>query len=223
MKILNKWKCSDGNYQCPHCIKKYSYKGISTHILKVHLGRKFGGAPKGRVPWNKNLNKNIDERILKSSKNLSNKLKKQVKEGIYKKNGWAIWTEEKRKFHSLEMSQNNPGGKSKWYEVNGKKVQGSWERDFALKLNEFDIKWERCKPIIYKKDEKEKRYTPDFYLPIFDKFIEIKGFWWGDDKEKMRLVLEQNIWLKNKIFIIEKKLFNEIKNYTKQELIRTLS
>lgn len=33
--------------------------------------------------------------------------------------------------------------------------------------------------------------TPDFYLPEFDMFIEIKGYWWGNDKEKMICVMKQ--------------------------------
>lgn len=34
--------------------------------------------------------------------------------------------------------------------------------------------------------------TPDFYLPQFILYVEIKGFWWGDDEVKMKLVKQQH-------------------------------
>ena len=39
---------------------------------------------------------------------------------------------------------------------------------------------------------KIKRYTPDFYLPKQDIFIEAKGFWDLADRKKHLLVREQN-------------------------------
>lgn len=106
-----------------------------------------------------------------------------------------------RKQLSKRMSEHNPGGKSKWFTVAGKKVQGTWERDFALFLEEKSIKWERCKPWKYIISEQEKRYTPDFYLPERDLFVEIKGYWWGNDKEKMVAVIAQ--YPNRNILIIE--------------------
>ena len=38
----------------------------------------------------------------------------------------------------------------------------------------------------------EHYYTPDFWSPKLKKYFEVKGYWWGNDKAKMRLVLEQN-------------------------------
>ena len=101
--------------------------------------------------------------------------------------------EKARKKLSIAQTLHNRGGKCKWYTVNGIKVQGTWERDIAIKLNELGVKWERPrKPLIYIMDGKLKRYTPDFYLPNFDSYLEVKGHWWGNDKEKMKCVIEQN-------------------------------
>ena len=74
-------------------------------------------------------------------------------------------------------------------------VQGTWELKYAKMLNESNIKWERNKGInlSYKKDDDIIRtYYPDFYLIESDTYIEIKGYYPDIDKEKMKLVKEQN-------------------------------
>jgi hypothetical protein len=153
------------------------------------------------IPWNKGLTKETDTRVKLNSENVSKAMTGRI--------GRRLTDAEKTKL-SLRQSLHNSGGKSKWFEVNGIKVQGTWERDFALKLNESRIEWSRGTSFIYHRDNKEKRYTPDFYLPSIDRFIEIKGVWWGSDKEKMSLVIGQNIFLKTHLILIEKAQFKEI-------------
>ncbi|MCK4815032.1 hypothetical protein KA005_04620 [bacterium] len=97
-----------------------------------------------------------------------------------------------RERQSKLMSENNPGGRSKWFEVAGKKVQGTWERDLALYFEAHNIIWERCKPMPYVIDDIKKNYTPDFYLPEQNLYVEVKGYWWGNDKKKMQAVIEQH-------------------------------
>lgn len=111
---------------------------------------------------------------------------------------------------SLSQSLENKGGRSKWYIVSGIKVQGTWERNIAEKLNELSVKWEKIRdyPFRYIKDNKEHRYSPDFYLPEFDCYLEIKGFWWGQDREKMDLVINQNP--DKNIIIIEKDDYEKV-------------
>lgn len=117
----------------------------------------------------------------------------------FEKNGANIMTDDARDRQSARMSEHNPGGRSKWFEISGKKVQGTWERDFALYLENHNIPWQRCKPLEYCIDNKIKRYTPDFYLPIQNIYIEIKGRWWGNDRKKMEAVIEQH---QDKVFCI---------------------
>lgn len=111
---------------------------------------------------------------------------------------------------SIKQSLNNSGGRCKWFEVSGIKVQGTWERNVAEKFNELNIKWEKVKtyPFEYIKDGKVKRYSPDFYLPEYDVYLEIKGYWWGNDREKMDLVIKQNPNVK--IVIVEKDDYKRI-------------
>ena len=114
--------------------------------------------------------------------------------------------EEARKALSIRQSLHNSGGRCKWYEVAGQKVQGSWERDIASKFEEIGVKW--IKPKIhsdilhYELNGEVRSYTPDFYLPDYDLYIEVKGYWWGNDKSKMNAVMKQHS--DKKILIVEK-------------------
>jgi len=119
--------------------------------------------------------------------------------------------ESKRKI-SEKLSVNNKGGRAKWYDVAGQRVQGTWERDIASKLTDLGVPWIKLKTnkdtLKYVMNGKERSYTPDFYLPEFDMYLEIKGFWWGDDREKMRIVLETHT--DKRIVIIEKQEYEQI-------------
>jgi hypothetical protein len=60
---------------------------------------------------------------------------------------------------------------------------------------------------LYKDDNVERNYLPDFYLPDSDEFIEIKGYYWKsedgriDDRLKMQRVIECNKDKKIKILM----------------------
>lgn len=119
--------------------------------------------------------------------------------------------ETKRKIGE-KLSVNNKGGRAKWYEVAGQKVQGTWERNVALKFEELGIKWRKLKTnrdtLAYVMDGNLRHYTPDFYLPEYNVLLEVKGHWWGRDREKMDIVLETH---KDKnIYIVEKEQYEKI-------------
>jgi hypothetical protein len=147
-----------------------------------------------------------------------------TKESNLKRNesGRLSWTKERREKLSKAMSEHNTGGRCKWYEINGKKVQGTYELNFAKKLNEFEIKWERCKPHLYVQNGRNRHYTPDFYLPEFNWIIEIKGFLLESHIEKMNLAIIQNEDLKN-LKIIKKNIYeNLIKMENKKEFLNLI-
>lgn len=54
----------------------------------------------------------------------------------------------------------------------GIRFRSSWEVDFAMRLDELDIAWKYESKTFKLADG--RRYTPDFYLPKLDIFIEIK-------------------------------------------------
>lgn len=123
-----------------------------------------------------------------------------------------------RKKLSIQQSLKNRGGKSKWFLVKGVKVQGTWEKKVAEKLTDLNIKWikpQHNKDVIeYTIDNKIRRYTPDFYLPEYNQFLEIKGYYWNNDKLKMQAIIKQHP--NKKIFIMRE---NDYKKFLCGELV----
>lgn len=65
--------------------------------------------------------------------------------------------------------------------------RSSWEANIARLFNSLDIKWEyESKRFNFPDVESGVlSYQPDFYLPTYDRWIEVKG--WMDEKSKIRL------------------------------------
>lgn len=191
--------------KCLYCGKEYTTKGIGTHIWRNHGSGKTHD-PNVKIKtgekkvWNKGLSKE-DDRVAEIANKTSLTVKLKVQNGTYVP---VKWSDSFRERQSLKMSTNNPGGKCKWYlyeKENGEKfnLQGTWELRFAKVLDVMDPDW--IKPGVGNKNHSfkwmdengiEHYYTPDFWSPKLEKYFEVKGYWWGNDKEKMRLVLEQN-------------------------------
>ncbi len=162
-----------------------------------------------RVAWNKGLTKETDSRVLQYANTISILQQNKIANGTF---FITPMGKEARKRLSEEQSLRNRGGRSKWYDVNGIKVQGTWERNLAIKFNEFQIKW--TKPSTntdiwkYIQDNIEKSYAPDFHLSDYDIWLEVKGYWWGRDKEKMDII--KRTYPNRKIVIIEKEDYHKI-------------
>lgn len=128
------------------------------------------------------------------------------------KHGPRKMSESARKQLSISQSLNNRGGKCKWYEVSGQKVQGTWERNLAIKFNELGVKWIKLStgkdvwPYVI--DGKLYHYTPDFYLPDYKVYLEVKGYWWGNDRQKMSEIKRQ--YSNKQIVIVEKQLYQKL-------------
>lgn len=74
-------------------------------------------------------------------------------------------------------SSSNINGRVKKVEYNGILLDSQWEADFAKYLDLNNIKWTRPKKgIEYIYNNMCKLYYPDFYLPDFDIYIEVKGY-----------------------------------------------
>ena len=70
------------------------------------------------------------------------------------------------------------------------RYKSRFEFDFAtyLENNGIEFQYEQHKFIYV---PKQRTYTPDFYLPKFDMFIETKGQFVGSDRSKHKLIAEQ--------------------------------
>jgi len=78
-------------------------------------------------------------------------------------------------------------------------MRSSYELNFAIWLDKQNIKW------LYESktfDLGKTTYTPDFYLPEFNLYIEVKG-WWRDDA-KYKFNLFKQIYCGERIKVLEK-------------------
>ena len=210
--------------KCPHCDKIGSPHAIRAHVWRVHTenGRTHKSIPKGykhtitrkhgkpHSAWNKGLTKETDSRVAKNAESVSRTFREQVKNGTFIPHAMG---EDSRRRLSIEQSIKNRGGKSKWFVVDGQHVQGTWERDFAQHLTKHSVKWRKlkCNHDVWQYTDRHgkcRSYTPDFYLEELNLFIEIKGFWWGNDRQKMQAVFETNS--EKPLLLIEKTLFRKI-------------
>jgi hypothetical protein len=200
---------------CHLCDKELiSEKALKAHVWRIHTseGINYSKTKAGRQSkpsHRKGLTKETSEEIRRTGEKISKTMKEKVKNGTYVP---IPWTEERRKALSISQSISNRGGKCKWYEYKGYKIQGTWELNVVKKLDEMNIKWH--KPRVnsevwhYTIQGKMKSYTPDLYLEETDTYLEIKGYWWGTDKEKINAIIEQHS--DKKIIIIEKKEYLKI-------------
>ena len=81
--------------------------------------------------------------------------------------------------------------KSRIVEYKGIKFLGNWELKFAQYLDNHNIKWERPKKMFnYIFENENHKYLPDFYLPDYNLYIEIKGYPTNKDFAKWEQCIE---------------------------------
>ena len=96
---------------------------------------------------------------------------------------------------------------SGYHRIHGSRFKGvwmdsTWELYFAEQCELLGISWGRNNnlKLKYILDDKTRFYHPDFYLPEYNIFIEIKGRWTEESRLKMNLV-EQNNKDKNIVYL----------------------
>lgn len=109
------------------------------------------------------------------------------------------YSEEQRLKHSYIMkktvekypdsyTKNNVVGRVKNIIYNGIKLKGNWEVIVAKWLDKNEIKWEHETKSFDYEWNGIRKYYPDFYLPDFDLFIEVKGYQTERDLHKWESV-----------------------------------
>lgn len=182
--------------QCPHCDKKFTKMGISTHIWRVHGEGQAHDPNKNRVAWNKGLTKDTDERVAKTGACYS----AGIKEGRIT-SGLAGKKRSPETCRKLSENMNaryaagwqSGGGRCKKYvhfsDIAGEvKIDGKWELAVCIYFDTLDIHWKRnTERFPYKKpNNKDATYCPDFFVEEWDSYIEIKGYETDIDKCKWR-------------------------------------
>ena len=95
--------------------------------------------------------------------------------------------------------------------------RSSWEANYARYLNHNNIDWE-FEPKHFEL-ENETTYTPDFYLKETNEYIEVKGYWMEDAKEKYEMFKSQYPEVKIRLVDEEsyKQLIKENKSFIEFE------
>lgn len=115
---------------------------------------------------------------------------------------------------------NHHFGKSAYHgtykEYKGFKMHSSYEVTYAEWLDKNNIEWK----YEYKAfNLNYTTYTPDFYLPKYDKYIEVKGWWHPKTRDKFDLF--RNIYPLIKIRIIGKSLIIKLRKELNCETIQS--
>ena len=74
-------------------------------------------------------------------------------------------------------------------------MDSTWEVACANRLDELGIRWIRNPGLKLKyitRGRRARNYIPDFYLPDYDIYIEVKGYWTEAARHKMKSVQEKN-------------------------------
>lgn len=111
------------------------------------------------------------------------------------------------------MSSTNPYSRTKGYkriDLNNKYFRSSWEANFARYLNYTNTKWEYEPKTFYFENIKRGciSYTPDFYLPETNEWVEIKG--WMDSKSKTKLKRFAKYYPDEKLILIDNKKYRQL-------------
>jgi len=185
--------------------KFYREDGTWVMLKDLAIGDKIaadikqkGGFQKGDKPWNtgKHLAKRTIEKIRKTCRRAALKLTREqrrrqakAQEGMknHKLNCQCPWCKSRRN-----------GPRTVWYRTKykGINMRSSWETKYAKYLDSKGIKW-----LYESKTFKvgSSNYTPDFYLPKTNEYIEIKGWYTTESKNKIKTFVEKYPHIKFKI------------------------
>lgn len=192
--ISEEWKQTDGLYKCPFCNKKYTKKGIGSHIVINHIshenrntGRRksgnYGKKGKNQYIKAKELGLPIPSMSDETKKKISDKCHERFKNGLPEKTKLRISNTIKNKIKNDEWHYSF--SKTRTYDYNGIKLYGKWELAYAKYLDRNNINWVRPKEKFdYIFEGKSRTYTPDFYLTSTREYIEIKGYETNKDRAK---------------------------------------
>lgn len=138
-----------------------------------------------------------------------------------------IWTDERRKNHSETMkiavkenpnsyNKNNVSGRVKLIEYNETSLKGNWELKTAQWLDSLNINWENeTNPHDYFWNEGWHKYFPDFFLPDYNSYIEVKGYKTDRDAAKWNQ-------FNDKLIIIDKRNINKLNEFQSIEALSEL-
>lgn len=174
--------CKDKKYNCIVCGKKIGNRGVTSKCLSCSR----------KIYQNIRYCKICDKKIYK-----------------YNKTGLCGSCGCKKRDNSRQKGKSNPMFgrvvKPYWIKYKGTHFRSNWEMWFSQFLNLSKIKW------LYESktfDLGNTTYTPDFYIPKWDLYIEIKGYF--SDKAKNKINCFRKKYNKINFTIIDELKFEDI-------------
>ncbi len=161
---------------CKHCGKQCKNENsLRQHELRCkenpeHISSVVNGFNnKGKDPWNIGLTKD-DPRVAKQAAASSKALRGRTNHPQ---------SSETRDILSIKAKERGLGGfnmRKAAITYNGIKLDSSYELEVAQSLDAAGIRWNRCGRFEYQHDDGSNHYyTPDFYLPEYDVYLDPKN------------------------------------------------
>lgn len=180
---------SDINMVCKFCGKEcINLNSFKNHerLCKQNPDRNYVShtlGKNGHTAWNKGLTKENCEIL----KNTSDKVKQGYLEGKYAKllgkDNPMSRKDVREKVSKTIMEKSKQGlwhtslAKNMHINYKGIDLHSKWELGYAIYLDQNNISWQRCSDrFSYIYQGKLRYYTPDFYLPDTNTYIEVKGY-----------------------------------------------
>jgi hypothetical protein len=197
-------KCKCGKIIHETSIRCRSCEAKRKHIEGILFQTNFKGGPVSRIKYCTDCNKRLNDSAYYRGNKRCNKCSKIGKlNNFFGKKLTESHREKISLNHADVKGKNNPmfgkisHGKGEYYKYIW--MRSSWEVNFAKWCDKKNIKWQ-YEPKTF--DLGNTTYTPDFYVPIYACYIEIKGYWRTDAKKKFNLF--NKIYPKEEIVILQK-------------------
>lgn len=183
-------------FSCPICQKEFETGPklgghMSSHNRKPRTTKKRAvGTPRNCKFCNKEFaSKSIGAHVIGCKSNPRFNVYSEKRSIAAKK---QIWSKEKREKHSQTIMKKIEDGtwhlsfsKSRTHVYKGIKFHGQWEVKFAMNLDDKKVEWRRpSEKFQYTFEGKTRNYTPDFWIPEMNAYIEIKGYTTPKDEAK---------------------------------------
>lgn len=144
----------------------------------------------------------------------------ETKEKIRKKNTGRKFTDEERKKLSDAMKQvverypdkynaSRLHNRIKHFWYKDQWIDGKWELEFVQYLERNGIEWIKNKKWFeYEWNDSIHKYFPDFYLPKYDRYVEVKGYETDRDRAKYVCVSDLILVKEKEIKMIQDGSYN---------------
>lgn len=205
-------------------IKKFKYPKIKKicQCLGIQINYNLTEQHKQKISQKhkgKTLTKEHKEKISEGYKNLSKEKKEEISKKISEGNKGKTYSKESiEKMIKNRKDEKHPfrGKAGKREDLNNQYFRSTWEANYARILKYLNVEYQFEPDIIWLKrpNGTEISYRPDF--KVGDLYIEIKGYWYGDAVEKMKMLKEQ--YPEIKVKVIDAKTYNRLVKFYKKKI-----